>query len=179
MRKTLFRWELAGFLFVGAAGTLLHFVYDWSGRALFAAAFSAVNESTWEHMKLLFVPFFFFTMAQFLVFADPLRDFLAAKAAGLCVGLVTIPVVFYTLTGAFGETPDWVNIAIFFLADALTFLTSHALLRWGGLRGGAWQLAGFVLIWLLAFAFVFLTFRAPHLPLWRDPASGLYGLAAA
>ena len=50
MRKRLFFWELAGFLFTGLAGTLLHFVYDWSGDSLWTAAFSAVNESTWEHM---------------------------------------------------------------------------------------------------------------------------------
>lgn len=177
MQKRFFRWELAGFLFVGAAGTLLHFVYDWTGRATFAAAFSAVNESTWEHMKLLFVPFFLFTMVQFLVHADALRSLLAVRCAGLLVGLAAIPTVFYTLSGAFGETPDWVNIAIFFLADAMAFLTSGALLRRGKLRSGVWQLAGFVLLWLLAFAFVLCTFRPPHLPLWQAPTGG-YGIAA-
>ena len=38
MRKQLLRWEAAGFLFVAAAGTLLHFVYDWSGGSPLAAA---------------------------------------------------------------------------------------------------------------------------------------------
>ena len=37
-------------------GNLLHFVYDWTGQASWAAYISAVNESTWEHMKLLAVP---------------------------------------------------------------------------------------------------------------------------
>ena len=41
MRKRLFYWELAGFLFTAALGTLLHFVYDWSGGSTLAAAFSA------------------------------------------------------------------------------------------------------------------------------------------
>ena len=49
----------------------------------------------------------------------------------------------------------------------------------GALRGGAWQLAGFLLLWALAFAFVFFTYRPIHLPLWQDPTNGLYGLAAA
>lgn len=31
MGKRLFYWELAGALFTAAMGTLLHFVYDWSG----------------------------------------------------------------------------------------------------------------------------------------------------
>ena len=47
MGKRLFYWELAGALFTAALGTLLHFVYDWSGGWGAAAAFSAVNESTW------------------------------------------------------------------------------------------------------------------------------------
>lgn len=169
------RWDIALFFFVGAAGTLLHFVYDWSGRALFAAAFSAVNESTWEHMKLFFVPFFLATMLRFLV--APQRGLLAVHTAALFAGLLTIPTVFYTLTGAFGETPDWVNIAIFFLADAVSVLTLRALCRRG--YRDAWQVVGFVVLWLLAFAFVYATFRPPHLPLWRDPVTGGYGIAGS
>ena len=64
MGKRLFWWEAAGFLFVAAAGTALHFVYDFSGGRALAAAFSAVNESTWEHMKIFFFPFFLFSVAQ-------------------------------------------------------------------------------------------------------------------
>ena len=55
MKKRLLLWETAGFLFTAAVGALLHFSYDWSGGTVLAAAFSAVNESTWEHMKLLFL----------------------------------------------------------------------------------------------------------------------------
>ncbi len=179
MQKRLLRWELLGFVFVGAVGTLLHFVYEWAGYSPLAAAFCAVNESTWEHMKLLFVPFFLFTMIQFIVFAEPLRGFFAAKAASILLGLLTIPALFYTLTGMFGKTPDYANIAIFFLADALTYLVSFRLLTRGAPRGGAWQFAGFLLLWALAFAFVFFTYRPVHLPLWQDPTSGLYGHAVA
>ena len=179
MQKRLLRWELAGFAFVSAVGTLLHFVYEWAGHSPLAAAFSAVNESTWEHMKLLFVPFFLFTMVQFVTFAESLRNFFAAKAAALLLGLVSTPVLFYTLGGMFGKTPDWVNIAIFFFADAQTYFMSRRLLTRGALRGGTWQLAGFLLLWALAFAFAFLTYRPVHLPLWQDPTNGLYGLAAA
>jgi|GEM_PF-198299 len=148
MQKRLLRWELIGFAFTVAVGTLLHFVYEWTGGNPLIAAFCAVNESTWEHMKLLFVPFFLFTMVEFIVFAEPLRSFFAAKAASILLGLLAIPVLFYSLGGMFGKTPDWVNIAIFFLADALLYFMSFRLLTRGALRGGAWQLAGFLLLWL-------------------------------
>ena len=179
MQKKLLRWELIGCLFTGTAGTLLHFVFGWSGNSPLFGAFAAVNESTWEHMKLLFVPFFLFTMVQFIVFAEPLRNFFAVKSASLLAGLLAIPVLFYTLSGMFGKTPSWVNITIFFLADALVYALGRRLLVRGALRGGAWQLAGFLLLWALAFAFVFFTYRPPQLPLWQDPTNGLYGLAAA
>ena len=179
MGKRLRNWEIAGFLWTVLAGTALHFLYDWTGGAVWAATVSAVNESVWEHMKLLFVPFFLFTMVEFIVFAEPLRSFFAAKAASILLGLLAIPVLFYSLGGMFGKTPDWVNIAIFFLADALLYFMSFRLLTRGALRGGARQLAGFLLLWALAFAFVFFTYRPIRLPLWQDPTNGLYGLAAA
>ena len=50
MQKRLLRWELIGFAFTGAVGTLLHFVYEWAGGDPLIAAFCAVNESTWEQL---------------------------------------------------------------------------------------------------------------------------------
>ena len=77
MGKRLFWWELAGFLFVGVMGVLLHFLYEWSGGNLIAALISGVNESTWEHMKLLFVPTAVFTVVQLLFLGGVYPNFLA------------------------------------------------------------------------------------------------------
>ena len=129
------------------------------------AVFSAVNESTWEHMKLLFIPFLVFTVVEFIVFSEAFRNFFAVKAASILLGLVSIPALFYTLAGMFGKLPGWVNITIFFLADALLYFLSYRLLTDGALRGGAMQLIGFVLLWALLFAFVWFTYRPLHLPL--------------
>ncbi len=176
MKRELRRWEIVGVLVTGALGTLLHFVYEWTGRSRIAAAFSAVNESTWEHMKLLFLPFLLFTVAEFVVFSEAFRNFFAVKAVSILLGLAAIPTLFYTLTGVFGELPDWVNITIFFIAAALLYFVSYKLLTDGLLRGGAAQLIGFLLLWALLFAFVWFTYRTPHLPLFLDPVSGCYGL---
>lgn len=176
MRKNLMRWEIAGALFVCAAGTVLHFVYRWIGESVIAAAVAAVNESTWEHMKLFFIPYFIVTMVQFTVFAEPLRNFFACKAACALVGLAAIPVLFYTLNGAFGETGAWMNVAIFYIVVALIYLLSFFLLTGGALRGGGEQVIGFAVLWLLLFVFVYFTYRTPLLPIFRDPATGCYGI---
>ncbi|MFQ9054171.1 MAG: DUF6512 family protein [Oscillospiraceae bacterium] len=49
-------WEVLGLIFVLAAGNLLHFVYEWCGESPIAGGLASVNESTWEHMKLLTTP---------------------------------------------------------------------------------------------------------------------------
>ena len=49
-------WQIIVLIVCLALGTLLHFTYEWSGENQLVALFSAVNESTWEHLKLLFFP---------------------------------------------------------------------------------------------------------------------------
>ena len=41
---------------LGVVGSLLHFVFDWTGPNRWAAIFSAVNESYWEHIKIAVWP---------------------------------------------------------------------------------------------------------------------------
>ena len=176
MRKRLFFWELAGFLFTSAVGALLHFVYGWSGGSLAAAVVSAVNESTWEHMKLLFVPMFLFSVVQACVLGKNYPNFLAVRAVSIVTGLTLIPVLYYTYTGAWGQMRDWANIAVFFLAALGAFLLDCSLLRRNRLSSPWQQVLGLIVLWGLAFCFVWCTFRPIHIALWRDPLTGTYGI---
>ena len=176
MRKQLFFWELAGFLVTGALGVLLHFVYEWSGGSQVAAAFSAVNESTWEHMKLLFFPLFLFSVVQVCVMGRNYPNFLAVRAVSILTGLVLIPVLFYTYTGVLGRSVDWVNIVLFFLAALGAFLLDFRLLRRSRLSAPWQQILGLIVLWALAFCFVWCTFHPVELALWRDPVTGGYGV---
>ena len=56
MKQSISYWQMAGFLFTSILGTFLHFLFELSGRSVIAAIFSAVNESIWEHMKLIYYP---------------------------------------------------------------------------------------------------------------------------
>ena len=176
MRKRLFYWEVAGFLFTAALGTLLHFVYDWSGGSTLAAAFSAVNESTWEHMKLLFFPAFLFSVVQVWVLGRTYPDLLEVRAKAVLTGLALIPVLFYTYTGVLGYHVMWADVAVFFLADLGAFLADFSLLRRGRLSQPWQQLLGLAALWALAFCFVWCTFRPVRLALWRDPVTNQFGI---
>lgn len=176
MRRRLFWWEVGGFAAVAVLGTLLHFTYDWSGKWVVAASFSAVNESTWEHMKLLFMPLFLVTVVQVCFLGRTYANFLAVRACSALVGLALIPTLFYTYTGILGYHLMWADIAVFLLADLGMFLLDFRLLS-SGRRGALWeQIAGLLVLWGLAFLFVWFTFRPPVLGLFLDPVTMTYGL---
>ena len=170
------RWQLGGFLFVCAAGTALHFLYQWSGESVAAAPFAAVNESVWEHMKLLFWPMLLWAGAERAVLGGYSRGFWPAKALGTLLGLALIPALYYTYTGALGVSVMWVDIAIFFVAAAAAFLAETRMLsRDWRCRGGA-RASALVLLLLLSAAFVLCTFVPSRVPLFQDPVTGFYGL---
>lgn len=176
MRRRLLFWELGGFLFTGVLGTLLRFAYDWSGGSALAAAFSAVNGSTWEHMKLFFLPLFLFSMVQACLLGRNYPNLLAIRAVSAAAGAVLIPILFYTYTGVTGRSFSWADLAVFFLADLAAFALDFRLLCRGQLSRGWQQLLGLAALWALVFCFVWCTFRPVRLPLWRDPMTGIYGI---
>lgn len=175
MGKRLFFWELAGFLFTSALGSLLHFTYDWSGGWSVAAAFSAVNESTWEHMKLLFFPMFVFSVIQLCALGRTYPNFLAVRGVSVLAGTALIPTLYYTYTGVLGFHVMWVDLAVFFLSALGAFALDFRLLRRGRFTSLWQQILGLLVLWGLAFLFVYCTFQPPKLGLWQDPVTLTYG----
>ena len=174
MKQASSLWQAAGFALVTLGGTLLHFLYEWTGGSIPVSPFSGVNESTWEHMKLLFWPLFLFALVQRPFFKEQ-ENYWCVKLAEILLGLVMIPVVFYTYNGVFGKSPDWINIAIFYITAALVFLFEWRAFQMDWLQCRNPRLA-FAGICILAALFVAFTFAPPEIPLFQDPLTGTYGI---
>lgn len=169
--KSITKWQIAGFIFTSAAGILLHFLFDLSGSSIVVAAFSAVNESIWEHMKLLFFPMFIFAIIESR-YAD--SNFWCIKLCGIILGVVLIPILYYFINGAFGKTPDWINIAIFFITAAISYIVENYLFKKDALMCKSSR-GALATLWIVAFIFVMFTFVPPQIPLFQDPVTGGYG----
>ena len=174
MKSDLSLWQFGGFTLSFIGGSLLHFLYNWTNKSIFVAPFSAVNESTWEHMKLLFFPMFIFAVIQSFFFKD-FENFWAVKLTGILTGLILIPVLFYTLSGIFGKYPDWINIAIFFISAAVSYIIETHLLKFG-FRTGIPNIFSLIIIITIGILFAVFTFLTPQLPIFKDPLTSTYGL---
>ena len=123
-------WETAGLFVVILLGNTLHFVYDWTGQARWAAYVSAVNESTWEHMKLAFYPMLIFSVIFMVIYYKqpshrgtlPVGCTAANLAESTLLATWLIPVMFYTYSGILGFNVAFIDIAIFFISVLFAFI---------------------------------------------------------
>ena len=177
MERRIPYWQTVGFLFTAVVGTLLHFLFDWTGGSGVAALFSAVNESIWEHLKLLFYPMAAFALAEYLDWGKGKRSFWCIKLLGILLGLALVVVVYYTYTGILGIKADWVNIALFFLAAGVAYwMETKLFLRDFSCPVGEKTALALLFLWIILFT-VF-TFFPPRIPLFQDPVTGTYGFYA-
>ena len=174
MKRSIKIFQLLGFGVTSLLGTILHFLYDWLGKPTWVAPFSGVNESTWEHVKLLFWPMVIYAIFERFLFKER-EDFWCVKLRGILLGLALIPVLFYTYNGVIGKSPDWINIAIFFVSAAIAYTYETIVFEKNELKCRSKKLAiGVILV--IALLFVVFTFRTPEIGIFKDPISGTYGI---
>ncbi len=172
----LLKVEMIGILFCFILGTLLHFIYGWSGKNLFVASFSAVNESVWEHLKLVFYPMLLMAIIEYFFVKKISNNYIEAKTIGIFVAMSFIVVSFFTYTGILGTN--------FFIIDILIFIISIILGEWSSYRlmkrkkestTQSKILASLIMIFLLI-CFIVCTYYTPKVNLFRDFTTGTYGV---
>ena len=91
------------------------------------------------------------------------------------MGLSLIPILFYTYNGAVGKSPDWLNITIFFVSAAVTFLYETRLFNENRLVCRSPKIS-IVLLSTIALLFVVFTFITPQIGIFLDPVTGTFGI---
>ncbi len=174
-RKSTLGYELAGIVFIVIIGSLLHFTFELSGHQPVVGVFSAVNESVWEHLKLGFWPALVWAVIEYRSIKKSTNNFFFAKTVGIYMIPIVIPILFYSYTAVLGESLLVIDILTFVVAVIVGQLVSYKLLTYRRLPNILNKISLIALV-LLGIAFVLFTFYPPHLPLFRDPVTGEYGI---
>ena len=115
MSKTKIRnYQIFSIIFTFILGSLLHFTYDLSGRNTIVGLFSSVNESTWEHLKLIFFPMLIVLVIGFFCLKQKPNNYLCAKTFGILTAMIFTVIFFYTYTGVLGRNFAIIDISTFF-----------------------------------------------------------------
>ncbi|MBQ9994424.1 MAG: hypothetical protein IJP17_06910, partial [Clostridia bacterium] len=100
----------AGTIVSFGIAVLLHFVWEWTGEALPAAIFGAVNESVWEHIKILSWGYLAWGVAAYYILRPDIRRYIVARTVGLITIILLTTCFFYIYTGVLGDSVAWVDI---------------------------------------------------------------------
>ena len=173
-RRTTLLFELVGTVFIVLIGSLLHFTFELSGNNPVIGAFSAVNESVWEHLKLSYWPALIYAIIEYRYLKKTTRSFFLAKAVGIYL-LPLIIVSFFYFYRTFTEENLFLDISIFVVAVAIGQLASYKLLNRKE-TPEIYDKISVIAIILLAILFVLFTFYPPQIPIFQDPSSGNYGI---
>ncbi len=179
LRHTKFRnAELTGIVVTCLLAPLFHFIYAWSGSSPIVGMFSAVNESVWEHSKIMYFPFLFYSIAEYFVVKPDIKRFWASKAVSLAFLPIVMMSFFYTYTGIFGVEILIVDIISTLVWLFFAFLISYHLYK--SERRLEHYFGWFVFLLILVFALEALfTLFPPGIPLFRDPITGTFGFPPA
>ncbi len=170
--KTLF----FSFIIIVLLGTLFHFTFEFSGGNTLVGAFTPVNESIWEHLKLILIPSVIIGALEYLAFGRCIPGYFGAKAFATVIGMLFMLVGYYTYIGIVGENYFVADILLFIGGAALTaFLTFIFTMK---LRLGEREsIIGILIITALIILFMYFTFEPPMLELFRDPLSEDFGIS--
>ncbi len=169
------RWQIAGAIFTTAAGCLLHFVYAWSGCLPAVGLFCAVNESTWEHLKLLFTPFLLFAILEYARYGFRTPGFLPVKTLSVLIGMGVITAGFYTYAGILGRNWLPLDILVFIAGVLAAYSYSARRLSTGRFCSVRAVCLGWLGMAILLLCFVVFTATPPRIGLFLDPVTGGYG----
>ncbi len=165
--KSIKVWFISGLIFTAILGTLAHFFYDWSGENPLIGLISPVNESTWEHMKLVFFPVVIWSFFIPGVLPDKYRSLRPAFLLSGIAGTLAVPVLFYTYSGILGRNVAWVDIGIFYVCVVITFFLAWRLKDSGKIYKK--RAAVYLLTALFIVLFFIFTFMPPDIGLFAEP----------
>lgn len=172
-QSKIFKFTIFSIIFVFIFGTLLHFTFDWSNQNVFIGSFSAVNESTWEHLKLLFFPMLITTIIGYFYLGKSPLSFLCARLSSIISSILFTIAFFYTYTGILGYNIAILDIASFYIATIIGEYISYRIMLSNFICNNKKAL---ILLSILFIFFILFTYFPPKIGLFKDPINSTYGI---
>ena len=161
---------------ISTVGTLAHFLYDWTGKNRVIGLFAAVNESTWEHIKIALTPTILWSLYDGYLYGEN-RNYYLAKLLSLLTIALFIPCAFYAYKKLAKKDLFILDIIIFYLAIILSQLVFYAILNLAPLDRIFTYLACLGLFIFFG-CYMTLTLAPLHNFLFLDPITNRYGFKA-
>lgn len=161
------------FIIISIVGTLAHFLYDLSGHNKIIGLFTAVNESTWEHIKIGLTPTLLWCIYDGYIYGENPNYFLA-KLCSLLVITVVIPIIFYSQKAILKKDLAIINILSFYVAILLSQYVFYLIINLGPINF-IYRYLSCIGLFIFFGCYLLLTLLPLELSIFKDPISKKYG----
>ncbi len=175
MKNKILQWEIFGIIFIIIIGTLFHFVFEWLFSWPPIGAIAAVNESVWEHLKLPFWPLVIFSLIEYKFIKEEANNIIIGRSIAAIISIGTILIVFYSYTAILGIEILIVDILSFYIGVIIAQFVSYKIITINKLP--RWiSIISMIIILGIGLSLIIFTYLPPHLPIFQDSETGLYGI---
>ncbi|MDO5490619.1 MAG: DUF6512 family protein [Bacteroidaceae bacterium] len=174
MDQMLFTWISVVVIF--SIGCLSHFLYDILKAPKALGIFTAINESTWEHIKIAVTPILLWGLVDGYIYGNN-PNYFSAKLSSLLIVTFFIPFVFYSYTRISKKPILLVDIIIFLTAIILSQFAFCGIINLPAFSHFTVYISA---IGVFAYfgAYMTLTLLPIKAPIFKDPITGKYGFRA-
>lgn len=158
-------------IILGAIACLLHYSYDFSGKKLFVGVLNPVNESIWEHLKLMFFPFLLWWLVMYYIKNErcdaSLSTWIVSAEISLVIAPLSVALLYYTYTGALGIESVFIDILLTFICYFIALCVASHFLRYSEPNNFS-TIASLIIIAIIFMSFIIFTINPPNLPIFHD-----------
>lgn len=149
-----------------------HFLYDWFSNALFSFIFP-VNESIWEHMKLLLFPFVFYTTIEYLFNKRKINNIYLQLFIVPIISIFLYLILYLPIFNVYGENMIF-SISLLFVIILFGQIISYYLSKCKKIKYQ--KPIGLVGVIMVIIIFICLTYNPPKTMLFLDNTNDTYGV---
>ena len=167
--------KLIGIFISFILAIIFHFIYGWIPNS-FISIIAPVNESIWEHMKLIVTPSLIFSIVEYFIYKKKdiaFNNFILSYAISCILGIIIYLLFYIPLNDIFGHKA-YIAISLLFLIFILVQIISYYIMNTGKINHS--EDIGILLIIVTYFIFGYLTYHPPKINLFYDYMNNGYGI---
>ena len=166
--------EIISAIAIILVGSLFHFLYEWT-ECTAVGLISPVNESQWEHIKIMFYPVIVVSIVEYFIIRYSVNNFVFAKAISAIVFILTTYIIIFFYELIFQDAPMALHFISFFIGAFLAQLVSYNILKCPR-KCKYKNIIGLFIFVILFIVISYFTFRPIKTDFFRDSLTGYYGI---
>lgn len=167
--------KIIGIFVIFLLSFISHFMYEWFPCRIFSIFFP-VNESIWEHMKLIVTPVLFFSIFENIFYKKRnilVNNFILSYSISTILGIVIYLILYLPSHYVIGHN-IFISIGLLFITFIIIEIINYYIMKYRDIKHS--KIIGLVIIVVMYIIFGYLTYNPPKIDLFYDTSKNIYGI---